>query len=86
MKPQTRDVLRYMKSHARRGISPVEAIRDPMRCMRLSERIREIESEGFKVLRGWEHHGGPHAGKQRRYWLGGRNADNRRERERMGAQ
>lgn len=43
-------ILKYLKNHKR--ITPWTAMHS-LGCMRLSERIREIEADGVKIIRAW---------------------------------
>jgi hypothetical protein len=67
MKPQTAAVLRLLES-SQKGISPLDALKR-CGCFRLSERIREIEAEGYGIFRSWGKHGGKFPGKFRVYRL-----------------
>lgn len=46
MKPQTKQVLRYLEKHA--SITPMDAIRE-LGCMRLAARVRELKQAGYDV-------------------------------------
>ena len=44
-------ILEYLKTH--QGITQKEAS-DHLGCMRLSERIRELDAMGYKIEKRWE--------------------------------
>lgn len=45
---QCAQILRYMQSHPKTGISPIEAMY-LMQCMRLSARIWDLRHRGFAI-------------------------------------
>ncbi|MCK9463130.1 MAG: hypothetical protein M0R80_26200 [Proteobacteria bacterium] len=74
MKPQTAKVLNYMMFEPN-GITPLSALSN-CGTFRLSERIREIMAEGFRVEKGWfETYKGARV---RRYYLTNPRAEARR--------
>lgn len=67
---QNQALLSYLKRH-KKGISTLEAV-VKLGILRLSERCRELEAQGYNIVRQYEKKIGTygHTVKYMRYWLG----------------